>query len=140
STAYMAAGNPRSKVLSIEGCKAIAEIATEELQRMELKNVEVVQGKIDEKMQECLDKLSNVDFVFIDGNHTAVATLQYFDSCFTYANDNNVFVFDDIRWTREMEIAWERVKAHEKTTVSLDLFFVGIVFIRPHQAKDHFVI
>jgi hypothetical protein len=40
-----------------------------------------------------------------------------------------------------MEGAWEYIKHHESVTLSVDLFFIGIVFFRKEQrVKQHFTI
>ncbi|MBL7882976.1 MAG: class I SAM-dependent methyltransferase, partial [Bacteroidia bacterium] len=36
--------------------------------------------------------------------------------------------------------AWEEIKRHPKVTVTIDLFFIGLVFFRKEQAKQHFII
>jgi len=46
--------------------------------------------------------------------------------------------FDDIHWSKEMEEAWEEIKAHPKVLITIDLFFVGLVFFRTNQPKQHF--
>jgi hypothetical protein len=59
----------------------------------------------------------------------------------THAHAGTVFVFDDIHWSREMEQAWKVIKDHPAVTLTIDLFFIGIVFIRPEQrSKEHFII
>ena len=35
-----------------------------------------------------------------------------------------------------MEKAWEHIKKHNKTRVSIDLFFIGIVFIKKELSND----
>jgi hypothetical protein len=39
-----------------------------------------------------------------------------------------------------MEEAWEQVKAHPRVTVTIDLYNMGLVFLRSEQAKEHFVL
>jgi hypothetical protein len=40
-----------------------------------------------------------------------------------------------------MEQAWQVIKDHPAVTLTIDLFFIGIVFIRPEQrSKEHFII
>ena len=40
-----------------------------------------------------------------------------------------------------MEEAWEYIKANDAVTLSIDLFFIGIVFFRKEQkVKQHFTI
>ena len=41
----------------------------------------------------------------------------------------------------EMEKAWEEIKKHEAVTLTIDLFFIGLVFVRKAQKeKEHFII
>jgi hypothetical protein len=37
-----------------------------------------------------------------------------------------------------MEEAWEEIKSHPKVTVTIDLFFLGLVFFRKEQVKENF--
>jgi hypothetical protein len=40
-----------------------------------------------------------------------------------------------------MEKAWEEIKQHPHVTLTIDLFFIGLVFVRQAQKeKEHFVI
>ena len=50
------------------------------------------------------------------------------------------FIFDDIHWSCGMENAWNYIKSHQQTTLTIDLFFVGIVFIKTELSKEHFTI
>jgi predicted O-methyltransferase YrrM len=81
-----------------------------------------------------------VDFVFFDGNHQKQPTINYFEICLQKAHEKSVFVFDDIHWSEEMEQAWAYIKNHPKVTVTIDLFWIGIVFFRTEQVKEHFII
>jgi hypothetical protein len=40
-----------------------------------------------------------------------------------------------------MEQAWEIIKQHDRITLTIDLFFIGLVFFREDfKAKQHFTI
>jgi hypothetical protein len=78
--------------------------------------------------------------VFFDGNHKREPTLSYFSQCLAYAHSDSVFVFDDIHWSDEMEYAWEEIKNHPQVTITIDLFFLGLVFFRREQAKQNFIV
>ena len=40
-----------------------------------------------------------------------------------------------------MEEAWNEIKGHPLVTLTVDLFFIGIVFFRTQQkAREHFTI
>jgi hypothetical protein len=50
-------------------------------------------------------------------------------------------IFDDIHWSQEMEVAWEEIKKDESISLTIDLFFIGIVFFRKEQlVKQDFTI
>ena len=80
------------------------------------------------------------DFIYIDGNHTKAATLDYFETLLNYSNNNTSFLFDDIYWSKGMTEAWNQLKKHPKVTVTIDCFWCGFVFIRKEQAKENFTI
>jgi predicted O-methyltransferase YrrM len=140
STAYLASVNSESKVYTIEGSPEIAKIAKTNFQELELNNIESITGNFDTQLPELLKRLDHLDFVFFDGNHRKEPTLRYFNECLKKAGEMSVFIFDDIYWSKEMTEAWEEIKKNEKVTVSIDLFFIGIIFFRKEQAKQHFVI
>jgi hypothetical protein len=49
-------------------------------------------------------------------------------------------VFDDIYWSKEMTEAWQEIKQHPKVNVTIDIFEMGLVFLRTEQPKQHFKI
>ena len=84
--------------------------------------------------------MERIDLAFIDGHHAKEPTLEYFEQCLAKAHNDTVFVFDDIHWSRGMEEAWEAIKAHERVTVTIDLYNMGLVFLRREQVPQHFVL
>ena len=55
-------------------------------------------------------------------------------------NNNTIFIFDDIYWSKGMTDAWEIIKNHPQVTVTIDTYKFGFVFFRQEQAKEHFTI
>ncbi len=139
TTAYLAAADSRSQVVTLEGCPNVAAVAHETFAELHLTNISIVQGNIDDTLAPTLSALPTmVDFAFFDGNHRYEPTLRYFELCLAHRTDNSVFVFDDIHWSEEMERAWEAIKAHPDVTMTVDLFYIGLVFFRKNQPKQHF--
>ena len=136
----MASANSKIKTISIEGCPETAKIAAQNFEKIEIKNVEQFIGNFDAILPDIVEKREEIDFVLFDGNHRKKATLNYFLTCLEKASENSVFIFDDINWSDEMREAWQEIKDHEQVTVTIDLFFMGIVFFRKEQAKQHFII
>jgi predicted O-methyltransferase YrrM len=139
TTAYLAAVDSRHQVITFEGCPNTAAVAHETFQKLGLKNVRLVEGNLDQTLPATLAGLQKpVDFAFFDGNHRYEPTLRYFEQCLAKAHENSVFVLDDIHWSAEMEQAWEAIKAHPAVTVTVDLFYVGLVFFRKTQPRQDF--
>ena len=79
--------------------------------------------------------------VYIDGNHRYVPTMEYFKLLLSKVNEHSVLIFDDIYWSSEMEKAWTEIKKQKEVTLTIDLFYIGIVFFRKeNKEKQHFTI
>ena len=140
ATSAIALGNKKATITTLEGCTATAKIAQEALQKLSVKNVSCTITEFDSFLnadQLCSKKY---DLVYFDGNHAKKATLAYFEQLLPTTHNDSVWVFDDIHWSADMEEAWEAIKKHPKTRVTIDTFQWGLVFFRTEQAKEHFVI
>lgn len=140
SSMYLAAASPCGKVITLEGCPETAALAGENFNRLKFTNIIQATGSFDEILPGIIKQQSMVDCVFFDGNHKEIATLKYFEECLPYINNNSIFIFDDINWSEGMKRAWNNIKEHSSVTVTVDLFFLGIVFFRKELSKENFVI
>ena len=141
TTAYLAAVNKTSKVFTCEGSEAIASIAKQNFADLQLKNVQLTEGDFAKTLSPLLSSLREINFAFIDGNHRKEPTLDYFNQLLKHATPASILVFDDIHWSAEMEEAWAAIKEHPAVTLTIDLFFVSIVFCNPDiNHKQHFAI
>lgn len=141
STAYLAGGNPKAKIVTMEGASSVAAYAEQNFRSLELKNMELISGNFDDTLPSVVNKLPSIDFAFMDGNHRQEPTERYFKTILQKTHNNSIIVLDDIHWSREMRKAWETIKNHPAVRCTIDLFFVGIVFLREEfKEKQHFVI
>ncbi len=140
TTAYLGKANQETNLKSFEGCEETAKIAQENFDKLSFKNIEIITGNIDETLPIELQKVQKLDFVFFDANHRYEPTIRYFEQCLSKAHEDSCFIFDDIYWSEEMQNAWTKIQNHESVRVSIDLFWVGIVFFRKKQPKQHFVL
>jgi len=139
ATAAMQIANPQSKIISIEGCPKTAEKAKQNLSKHKLDNIEVIEGEFSKVLPSILQD-NQFDFFYFDGNHQKQATIDYFLICLDAIHNDSIFVFDDIHWSKEMEEAWSFIIKHQKVSVSIDLFHLGLVFFRKEQPKQDFVL
>ena len=138
TTSYLASTLQKSRVITIEGSPETARLARQTFSHLNLDSIELHEGNFDHELPLVLANIQQLDFVFFDGNHRKGATLSYFEQCLPLATSQSLFVFDDIHRSDEMEEAWDTIIQHEKVTLSLDLFHLGIVFFRKELSKEHF--
>ena len=141
STGYLAMGNCRSTVYTCEGAPGIARTARKNFTELELANIAITEGNFDDTLPSLLAQIGTVDLAFVDGNHRKAPTLKYFEAIFEKAGENSILIFDDIHWSAEMEEAWTIIKQHPGVLLTIDLFFLGFVFLsKEFKAKQDFVI
>jgi len=137
---YQSVAVPQSKIITIEGCDKTAEIAQENFNQLNLQNIKLITGNFNDVLPDVLKNINILDFAFFDGNHTKEATIEYFNQCLKKSHSKTLFVFDDIHWSEGMEEAWNFIKKHEKVIITIDLFFMGLVFFNENISKQNFVI
>ncbi len=140
STMYMSLAMPEANIVSMEGCPETLAVAKRNFQQAGMENIRLIEGNFDEILPAWLETVTELDFVFFDGNHLREPTLRYFEACLAKAQPQSVFIFDDIHWSEEMEAAWEEIKKHPKVKLTLDLYSIGIVFFRKELSKEDFVV
>jgi len=140
ATSALALGNPKAKIITLEGCPQTATVAKNHLENFDCKNVDTIITEFENFLISTNLQATDYDLIYFDGNHSKKATLAYFDLLLTTIKNDSVWIFDDIHWSPEMEEAWEVIKKHPKVTVTIDTFQWGFVFFRYEQEKEHFVI
>lgn len=125
TTSYLSLASPASNIFTFEGSAEIANIARHNFKTLGLEKIRLIEGNFDYTLPAALYHLSPVDFAFIDGNHRREPTENYFQWLLPKANNNSIFILDDIHWSREMEQAWHSIKEHSAVQCSIDLFFLA---------------
>lgn len=138
TTSYLASVSSEIRCISLEGCPEIGKIAKENIDKLSLKNVEIRIGNIDNTLSDAISETNKLDFVFIDANHQLEATLRYFELCLPKVHRDTVIVIDDIHRSKEMAMAWKKIKSYSQVTSSIDLFQLGIVFFNTDLHKKHY--
>lgn len=138
STAYLAQGN--TQVYTVEGSESLLNQAKVVWQNLDLDHIHYFHGAFDDLLETIWSEIEQPGIIFIDGNHTYRATLRYFEYFIDRLNADSFIVFDDIHWSSGMEEAWKKIIADERVSLSVDIFEMGIVFLRKGVEKQHFII
>ena len=141
SSMYQVSAAPDSLFIGIEGCAATASFAEQNIASFsENQTYNIVIGNFDVMLPKVLEKLTKVDFAFIDGNHNYKPTIKYFNLLLPKLHENSILIFHDIHWSADMERAWKEITLNPQVKLSIDLFWMGIVFFRTGIPKQDFVI
>ncbi len=140
STLYMSTAFPEASIFTIEGCSTKSEQAAANFEAMKVSSIMQHIGRFDIVLPDVIKQAGKLDFAFVDGNHTYEGTIANFKSLLSIAHNDTVFVFDDIHWSAGMQKAWNEIADHERVTVSIDLFRMGLVFLRKELSRQKFVI
>lgn len=140
SSLYMHKACSKAKLITIEGSPAIANIAQQYFEA-EKADIELLNLPFDQALETSTVKQSSYDLIYIDGNHTEVATKHYVDILYEQLNDKGVIILDDIYWSRGMMNAWYLLSTDERFAFSVDLFDYGLLIKDlNHKQRESFKI
>ena len=141
TTCYLAHGVPNASVVTMEGAPTVAHEALTTFKNLGFQNIQLIEGNFDQSLPNYLQSVSTIGIAYVDGNHRYEPTMQYFNLLLTKSDEHSIFIFDDIHWSSEMEKAWAEIKVDARVSLTIDLFYIGIVFLRKEQKEqEHFII
>lgn len=142
STFFMAQAQSQGNILSVEGNFDLYQITKANFQKFKMNNVKFLHLNFDDFFAHLDTHLPTpIQMIFIDGNHQYKSTIRYFKILKNYCTDSCVFIFDDIRWSKEMSSAWQEISSDKDINVSIDLYKIGMAFIKKEiKVKQHFVL
>jgi predicted O-methyltransferase YrrM len=140
TTAYIAKAAPEARILLIENCSETAAIACENLEKLQIQNTEIFIGDFSELLPNITKCISELDLILVNGRHTKEAICDYFQCCLPKLSERSIMIIDGIYQSKEMKEAWTQIKAQPEVSVTIDLFHIGLLFVKKGQAKEDFFI
>jgi len=140
SAMYQASGNPNGHLYTVEGCPETHHQANKNIESIGISNITTINDSFDHLIPQFIVEHGSPDWVYIDGNHTYEATIRYFNLLSDSDKDGQVLVFDDINWSDNMRRAWKEICMNKEVTMTINLFYLGLVFINKKFSKQDFKI
>lgn len=129
---YLSASPYCERFITVEGSPGLAAIARESLR--EMSNATVLNMLFDDAIDQLLPELEEgIDMAFIDGHHEKVATIHYFQRLKPRLNRGALVVFDDIRWSTDMNEAWRSLANEKGFAHAIDCGKVGVCIWDPEH-------
>jgi len=130
SSIYMAKAYSDSTIHTIEGDCSVAELASENVRKLNCNNIKQYTGRFQDVLPNLLEEIKVIDLAFIDGHHDKEATIEYFSFVKPFLSKNAIVVFDDISWSEGMIEAWEIIKKDTTVREYKDLKKLGICYMK----------
>ncbi|MEA3505095.1 MAG: class I SAM-dependent methyltransferase, partial [Bacteroidota bacterium] len=92
-TSFLAMGNPSAKTITMEGCPEITKLAKKNFDKLNISNIEIIQGDFKNTLNNTLKNINKLDLVYFDGNHREKPTIEYFEKCLPKIHNNTIFIF-----------------------------------------------
>ena len=128
-------GYPSAHITSVEGCQETFNLAK---QNLESTNIELMNSTFYDYIKSLNEE--SFDLIFIDGHHDGEALKYYLKLLSNYIHNDTIIVLDDIRWSKSMFNAWNKIKLEKKYHLSMDFFRMGVLMKRPQQEKENFIL
>ncbi len=140
-TAYLAAANTSLQLTTIQQDKTIAAMAMKHFQMLELNNINMLVGDYDQALARVIKINPKIGLVYIYVNTDYASIMKYFNQLLSYIQPDSILIFHNIHSSQDMEKAWEEIKINQIVTLTIDLFYMGIVLFRnENKVKQDFSI
>tara|TARA_Y100000385_G_scaffold214729_1_gene223304 strand:- start:1398 stop:2111 length:714 start_codon:yes stop_codon:yes gene_type:complete len=137
TTAYLAY-DQSVDITTLEGSERVAQEAEQVWKNLKLSQIQCITGDFDKTLLPVTQQ--SFDLIYLDGNHRCEPTLAYFEMLKKNSYKKTIFIFDDIHYSKSMEEAWRQIKQQADVTITIDLFFIGLVWIDSSLSKENFVL
>ncbi|MCI0522375.1 MAG: class I SAM-dependent methyltransferase [Bacteroidales bacterium] len=127
STLALALAAPERRVVTVEGCPALAQIATANLTRHGAPNATVLNMEFSEALEKIRSDGEKVSFAFIDGNHKGNALADYARKI-AEMGEEMIIIADDIRLTHDMYSGWKTIVREQLAPAAMETLRFGILF------------
>ncbi len=83
----------------------------------------------------------STDFIFLGASNSKDSVLTKAVKLIDSMHPHSLMILEGIHSSSDMEEAWEAIKKNPKSRLTIDLFFIGIIFCRTEQKEqEHFII
>ena len=137
SAAYQGAAlemNGSGSLTTMERIEGLGGIVTQGLLQLGLADrVTLRVESADDALEAVLERIGQVDYAFLDADHTVEGTVAHFTTLQTHLADGAVVILDDINWTPGMRTAWKEISGRDRVAASVRLRRMGIVIVADPQ-------
>ena len=132
------ASHKNCDVITIDNCEETQKIAREKLKKHHFSTIKFCLQEFTQ--QEILVDQKKIDCIYIGNTRKKQSTLHLFEEALKKVHNDSVILIEGLHWSKDMNQAWKEIKENKQVSVTIDTFYLGLVFFRKEQAKEHFKI
>ena len=103
-----------------------------------LENLHFMEGHYTENLNKLKNLVSPFDLIFVNQSGNPEKTLQTIDLFKPFIGEKSILIIDGISENKAMKELWKKIENHPQTSVTIDLFALGIVFFDKKLHKQHY--
>ncbi len=137
ATRYLAKGWHKSRLISIEPCKELAQLSDRTAKG--LPQLRIIHTGWQQGAEAVVKVFPQLDFLWLNTRH-ADSMYSAWQACLPALHSQSVVVFHLRYRNQAIEHLWQKIKADQRVRFSIDLWEIGLVFIDEKQPKQDFVL
>ncbi|GHT62322.1 hypothetical protein FACS189451_06390 [Bacteroidia bacterium] len=103
-----------------------------------LENLHFMEGESAGNLEKLKAFIPSFDLVFINQSGNPEKTLETIELSKHFIGEKSILIIDGISNNKAMKEIWKKIKNHPETSVTVDLFALGIVFFDKKLHKQHY--
>jgi len=140
STLYLTSHRKNIQCIALEDTPMFSSIAKYVFEKGARNPIDLRIGEYKDMIVQAFADMPKVDFIFFDTFSKQYDNTWLFNESLNYVYGGTVFVFDEIKANRKMRDFWKEVCKHPDVTVTIDLFYMGIVFFNKKLHKRNYTV
>ncbi len=140
STLYLTSYLSGLRCISLENIPEYESISQWVYNKGARTSVDLRIGEYTQLLPNILEEFNSLDFVYFNLRTEQTRTKWIIDECIKFVHNDTIFVIGNIKTNGYMRNVWKEICNHPETTVTVDLFSIGIVFFNKKLHKRNYIV
>jgi predicted O-methyltransferase YrrM len=123
---------------ALEENAGLLEVVKAFAEQQRLENLHFMEGEYADNLEKLKSCIPTFDLVFINQSENPEKTLEAMELSKYFIGEKSILIVDGISNNKKMKEIWKNIKNHPQTSVTIDLFALGIVFFDKKLHKQHY--
>ncbi len=140
SAIHMSIASPESQIITFPCSQLTYNLLYDNISRIDFNNIilsEIFSASLSSQFE---NKNQKIDLICINRFCEPGEILKIIEDSIPFLSNESFMIIRDLNNNDKNRSLWNHMKAHKKTTVTVDLFNLGIIFFNKELSKENFII